>query len=125
MAFLVTHGGLKARYGAMTVPLLAAMGDTATRLKGSSGPDIMIPDNTTSQEYISRIVSPNFSVLYDDDPTRKHTFVGCALVHPWETKCWRAHLNNWIRSFGRSLWLYVPLNAFTFLIFQGKKIWQK
>jgi hypothetical protein len=121
--FLVTHGGLRSRYGALTVPLLSLLGDAVFRLHGQSGPDIMLPHNTTSAEFVSQSMSPNVASIYAAGI--KHNYIGCAIEHPWNASCIQSHLVTWIHSYGRSLWLYAPLNAVMTLVFHGKKILTK
>ncbi|KAI9226053.1 MAG: hypothetical protein DHS80DRAFT_1168, partial [Piptocephalis tieghemiana] len=107
--FLVTHGGLQARYGSFAAPLLRTLGEAVLQLSGKSGADILIPPGELSADVVGREISPNLVRMYA--PGMRHEYLGCALEHPWESSCVRAHTGTWVRAYGRSLRLYIPLNV--------------
>ncbi|RKP26232.1 hypothetical protein SYNPS1DRAFT_14468 [Syncephalis pseudoplumigaleata] len=74
----------------------------------------------TSAEFVAREISPNLATIYT--PRTRHHFAICALEHPWDTSCTQSHISTFIGAMGRSLKLYLPLNAVMTLIYSGKKL---
>ncbi|RKP11724.1 hypothetical protein BJ684DRAFT_12547 [Piptocephalis cylindrospora] len=52
----------------------------------------------------------------------RHKYIGCALEHPWTSSCVKAHTGTWVKAYGRSLRLYIPLNVLMTLVFRWKHI---
>jgi hypothetical protein len=118
--FLVVHGGLKSRYGSLAVPMLSQIGEAVLRMNNLSGAETQVPDNMTSAEFIAREVSPNIATVLPQGV--RHNYFICALEHPWNTSCTKAHLSTFVGAIGRSLKLYMPLNAIMTVIFSGRRL---